>query len=232
MTVGQFICNRFSSLCHWMDLLTRLLSLLSNIWSHVSYAWMMWAEWHDYLGRPNLFNTVPPLPSLTRYKTKRKQIQQHEAAVLNATKRIPVQVLVRDDGSVWPAAGGHLNHFSGIDPALLSIYRNQVSFGCLWVSSELNIIFFFLLIIHSSKWPMAWTFLRYLFRTSTRPIKCSVVNNRHIRNISNCHGTKTWTTTAAMSSPWPWAVHKRSSSIHGRRGWADPLRRTWKWIRD
>lgn len=66
-----------------------------------------------------------------RYKTKRKQLQQHEAAVLNATKRIPVQVLVRDDGSVWPAAGGHLNHFSGIDPALLSIYRNQVSFGLL-----------------------------------------------------------------------------------------------------
>lgn len=62
-----------------------------------------------------------------RYKTKRKQIQQHEAAVLNATKRIPVQVLVRDDGSVWPAsAGGHLNHFAGLDPALLSIYRNQV----------------------------------------------------------------------------------------------------------
>lgn len=59
-----------------------------------------------------------------RYKTKRKQIQQHEAAVLNATKRIPVQVLVRDDGSVWP--GGHVNHFSGIDPTLLSIYRNQV----------------------------------------------------------------------------------------------------------
>lgn len=60
-----------------------------------------------------------------RYKTKRKQIQQHEAAVLNATKRIPVQVLVREDGSVWPgSAAGH--HFSGIDPALLSIYRNQV----------------------------------------------------------------------------------------------------------
>uniref|UniRef100_A0A1B0DP91 Uncharacterized protein n=1 Tax=Phlebotomus papatasi TaxID=29031 RepID=A0A1B0DP91_PHLPP len=34
-----------------------------------------------------------------RYKTKRKQIQQHEAAVLNATKRVPVQVLVREDGS-------------------------------------------------------------------------------------------------------------------------------------
>lgn len=61
-----------------------------------------------------------------RYKTKRKQIQQHEAAVLNATKRIPVQVLVREDGSVWPGSAPHMNHFSGIDPALLSIYRNQV----------------------------------------------------------------------------------------------------------
>lgn len=59
-----------------------------------------------------------------RYKTKRKQIQQHEAAVLSATKRIPVQVLVREDGSVWPGSGS--NHFSGLDPALLSIYRNQV----------------------------------------------------------------------------------------------------------
>lgn len=61
-----------------------------------------------------------------RYKTKRKQIQQHEAAVLSATKRIPVQVLVRDDGSVWPGSTNH--HFSGLDPALLTMYRNQVGF--------------------------------------------------------------------------------------------------------
>ncbi|KAI8129961.1 Homeobox protein bagpipe [Lucilia cuprina] len=34
-----------------------------------------------------------------RYKTKRKQIQQHEAALMNAaaSKRVPVQVLVRED---------------------------------------------------------------------------------------------------------------------------------------
>ncbi|XP_037943984.1 homeobox protein bagpipe-like [Teleopsis dalmanni] len=32
-----------------------------------------------------------------RYKTKRKQIQQHEAALLSATKRVPVQVLVRSE---------------------------------------------------------------------------------------------------------------------------------------
>lgn len=45
-----------------------------------------------------------------RYKTKRKQIQQHEVAVLNATKRVPVQILVREDGTygpmLMPSAGG------------------------------------------------------------------------------------------------------------------------------
>lgn len=57
-----------------------------------------------------------------RYKTKRKQIQQHEAAILNATKRVPVQVLVRDDGSYGP----HGHYAGGIDPALVNIYRHQV----------------------------------------------------------------------------------------------------------
>lgn len=57
-----------------------------------------------------------------RYKTKRKQIQQHEAALLNATKRVPVQVLVRDDGSY----GGQSHYAGGIDPALVNIYRHQV----------------------------------------------------------------------------------------------------------
>lgn len=45
-----------------------------------------------------------------RYKTKRKQIQQHEVAVLNATKRVPVQILVREDGTygpmLMPSTGG------------------------------------------------------------------------------------------------------------------------------
>lgn len=58
-----------------------------------------------------------------RYKTKRKQIQQHEAAVLNATKRVPVQVLVRDDTGAY----GHMHYPSGIDPALLNMYRHQVN---------------------------------------------------------------------------------------------------------
>lgn len=71
-----------------------------------------------------------------RYKTKRKQIQQHEAAILAASKRVvPVQVLVRDDGSYCrmmnpPSAGGYPQ--SGIDQNLFSklnltdIYRQQV----------------------------------------------------------------------------------------------------------
>lgn len=45
-----------------------------------------------------------------RYKTKRKQLQQHEVAVLNATKRVPVQILVREDGTyapmLMPSTGG------------------------------------------------------------------------------------------------------------------------------
>lgn len=57
-----------------------------------------------------------------RYKTKRKQIQQHEAAILNATKRVPVQVLVRDDGTY----GGQGHYAGGIDPALVNIYRHQM----------------------------------------------------------------------------------------------------------
>ncbi|BFF90431.1 homeobox protein bagpipe [Drosophila madeirensis] len=60
-----------------------------------------------------------------RYKTKRKQIQQHEAAMLGATKRVPVQVLVREDGSTtyahMPPGTGH-----GLDPALINIYRHQL----------------------------------------------------------------------------------------------------------
>lgn len=87
-----------------------------------------------------------------RYKTKRKQIQQHEVAVLNATKRVPVQILVREDGSyghmLMPSNGtpstavsnGSSNttaaalaaaaaHYgNNIDhPTLLNMYRHQVS---------------------------------------------------------------------------------------------------------
>jgi homeobox protein Nkx-3.2 len=67
-----------------------------------------------------------------RYKTKRKQIQQHEAAMMNATKRVPVQVLVRDDGSYGQMLlGGNPtttqpHYASGLDPALLNVYRHQV----------------------------------------------------------------------------------------------------------
>lgn len=66
-----------------------------------------------------------------RYKTKRKQIQQHEAAILSATKRVPVQVLVREDGSYGPAAvlAGQPHYASGLDPALLNVYRHQVRKG-------------------------------------------------------------------------------------------------------
>lgn len=79
-----------------------------------------------------------------RYKTKRKQIQQHEVAVLNATKRVPVQVLVREDGTYGhmllpPTAVGqgngasqlgashYANAAASLDPALLNMYRHQVS---------------------------------------------------------------------------------------------------------
>ncbi|XP_001657903.2 homeobox protein bagpipe [Aedes aegypti] len=63
-----------------------------------------------------------------RYKTKRKQIQQHEAAILSATKRVPVQVLVREDGTYGPAAmlAGQPHYASGLDPALLNVYRHQI----------------------------------------------------------------------------------------------------------
>ncbi|XP_055903906.1 homeobox protein bagpipe [Eupeodes corollae] len=60
-----------------------------------------------------------------RYKTKRKQIQQHEAALLSATKRVPVQVLVRDD-SPYAHMFPQGPYPGGIDPALLSIYRHQI----------------------------------------------------------------------------------------------------------
>lgn len=63
-----------------------------------------------------------------RYKTKRKQIQQHEA-VMTASKRVPVQVIVRDDGSYSHFTNGFTsaNHFpNGLDPALINIYRHQV----------------------------------------------------------------------------------------------------------
>lgn len=93
-----------------------------------------------------------------RYKTKRKQIQQHEVAVLNASKRVPVQILVREDGTyghmLMPttssSASASLNnggnasaaaiaaaasqYGSNIDhPTLLNMYRHQVSkcTGCL-----------------------------------------------------------------------------------------------------
>ncbi|KAH8408010.1 hypothetical protein KR222_010712 [Zaprionus bogoriensis] len=62
-----------------------------------------------------------------RYKTKRKQIQQHEAALLSATKRVPVQVLVREDGSTtYAAAAATAGYPHGLDPALLNIYRHQL----------------------------------------------------------------------------------------------------------
>uniref|UniRef100_A0A182SRB0 Homeobox domain-containing protein n=1 Tax=Anopheles maculatus TaxID=74869 RepID=A0A182SRB0_9DIPT len=62
-----------------------------------------------------------------RYKTKRKQIQQHEAALLSATKRVPVQVLVREDGSYGPMlAAGQPHYATGLDPALLNVYRHQI----------------------------------------------------------------------------------------------------------
>lgn len=70
-----------------------------------------------------------------RYKTKRKQIQQHEVAVMNATKRVPVQVLVREDGSYGHmvlgggggGAGAPMGYAgAGLDPALLNMYRHQV----------------------------------------------------------------------------------------------------------
>lgn len=65
-----------------------------------------------------------------RYKTKRKQIQQHEAAMLAAaTKRVPVQVLVRDDGTYSHIMGNGASPYSAgtIDPAILNAYRQQVS---------------------------------------------------------------------------------------------------------
>ncbi|KAH8358469.1 hypothetical protein KR093_000443 [Drosophila rubida] len=69
-----------------------------------------------------------------RYKTKRKQIQQHEAALLSATKRVPVQVLVREDGTTayahmtpgGAAAAAAAAYPHGLDPALLNIYRHQL----------------------------------------------------------------------------------------------------------
>ncbi|KAL7727414.1 hypothetical protein ACLKA6_003072 [Drosophila palustris] len=66
-----------------------------------------------------------------RYKTKRKQIQQHEAALLSATKRVPVQVLVREDGTtayahMTPGGAAAAGYPHGLDPALLNIYRHQL----------------------------------------------------------------------------------------------------------
>ncbi|XP_017081808.1 homeobox protein bagpipe [Drosophila eugracilis] len=61
-----------------------------------------------------------------RYKTKRKQIQQHEAALLGASKRVPVQVLVREDGSTTYAHMAAPGAGHGLDPALINIYRHQL----------------------------------------------------------------------------------------------------------
>ncbi|KAH8295133.1 hypothetical protein KR018_007568 [Drosophila ironensis] len=61
-----------------------------------------------------------------RYKTKRKQIQQHEAALLGASKRVPVQVLVREDGSTTYAHMAAPGSGHGLDPALINIYRHQL----------------------------------------------------------------------------------------------------------
>lgn len=74
-----------------------------------------------------------------RYKTKRKQMQQHEAAVMSASKRVPVQVLVREDGTyghmLMPnggpatqaamAAVAASHYANGIDPNLLNMYRHM-----------------------------------------------------------------------------------------------------------
>lgn len=68
-----------------------------------------------------------------RYKTKRKQIQQHEAAMLAAaTKRVPVQVLVRDDGTYSHIMANGASPYSAgtIDPAILNAYRQQVILQC------------------------------------------------------------------------------------------------------
>lgn len=86
-----------------------------------------------------------------RYKTKRKQIQQHEVAVLNASKRVPVQILVREDGtyghmlmpttgspstpmnngtnpSATAIAAAAAHYGNNIDhPTLLNMYRHQVN---------------------------------------------------------------------------------------------------------
>lgn len=87
-----------------------------------------------------------------RYKTKRKQIQQHEVAVLNASKRVPVQILVREDGtyghmlmpSTASSSAASINNGSSANaaaiaaaashygnnidhPTLLNMYRHQVS---------------------------------------------------------------------------------------------------------
>lgn len=67
-----------------------------------------------------------------RYKTKRKQIQQHEAALMNAaaaSKRVPVQVLVREDGTttyahMFPHTAANYGH--ALDPALINLYRHQL----------------------------------------------------------------------------------------------------------
>ena len=67
-----------------------------------------------------------------RYKTKRKQIQQHEAALMNAaaaSKRVPVQVLVREDGTttyahMFPHTANNYGH--ALDPALINLYRHQL----------------------------------------------------------------------------------------------------------
>lgn len=99
-----------------------------------------------------------------RYKTKRKQIQQHEVAVMNATKRVPVQVLVREDGTYGhmllpPSAIGQSNganqigtsHYANaaasLDPALLNMYRHQVNDETRLIASiiGLNRVFWFFL---------------------------------------------------------------------------------------
>lgn len=111
-----------------------------------------------------------------RYKTKRKQIQQHEVAVMNATKRVPVQVLVREDGTYGhmllpTSAVGQNNaanqmgasHYgtaaASIDPALLNMYRHQVIIASEIVRLQINLKFLF-----RFKWRMECQCLKFRFR--------------------------------------------------------------------
>lgn len=110
-----------------------------------------------------------------RYKTKRKQIQQHEVAVMNAaaTKRVPVQVLVREDGSTYASAMAYnpaaAAAAGGIDPALLNMYRHQVIFPVIFDDNKMLSKGFFLLTHHRFKWPTVCSCPRCHSRIFIRP---------------------------------------------------------------